>query len=81
MKGHGPLDVRTRTTAAEFCPRHMMVTYVRGHFKDVRGSIPDTIRINRVIGFGYIDPLRAGPPKRVGRQRLPLTELAHWETW
>jgi polyisoprenoid-binding protein YceI len=26
-------------TAAEFCVRHMMVTYVRGHFKNVRGSI------------------------------------------
>jgi len=24
-------------TAAEFCARHMMVTYVRGHFKNVRG--------------------------------------------
>lgn len=26
-------------TAAEFCVRHMMVTYVRGHFKNVRGSL------------------------------------------
>jgi polyisoprenoid-binding protein YceI len=26
-------------TAAEFCVRHMMVTWVRGHFKDVHGSI------------------------------------------
>lgn len=26
-------------TAAEFCARHMMVTYVRGHFKNVRGTI------------------------------------------
>ena len=26
-------------TAAEFRARHMMVTYVRGHFKNVRGSI------------------------------------------
>ena len=26
-------------TAAEFCARHMMVTYVRGHFKDVHGSL------------------------------------------
>ena len=24
-------------TAAEFCARHMMVTYVRGHCKNVRG--------------------------------------------
>src|SRR5688500_15104 len=26
-------------TAAEFCARHMMVTYVRGHFKNVRGIL------------------------------------------
>jgi len=26
-------------TAAEFCVRHMMVTYVRGHFKNIRGTI------------------------------------------
>src|SRR5262245_18405219 len=25
-------------TAAEFCERHMMVTWVRWHFKDVHGS-------------------------------------------
>lgn len=26
-------------TAATFCARHMMVTYVRGHFKDVHGTL------------------------------------------
>jgi polyisoprenoid-binding protein YceI len=26
-------------TAAEFCVRHMMVTSVRGHFKNVHGSL------------------------------------------
>lgn len=26
-------------TAAEFCVRHMMVTYVRGHFKNIRGRL------------------------------------------
>lgn len=26
-------------TAAEFCVRHMMVTFVRGHFKNVRGVL------------------------------------------
>jgi polyisoprenoid-binding protein YceI len=26
-------------TAAEFCVRHMMVTWVRGHFKDIHGSL------------------------------------------
>jgi polyisoprenoid-binding protein YceI len=26
-------------TAAEFCVRHMMVTFVRGHFKNVQGNL------------------------------------------
>ena len=26
-------------TAAAFCARHMMVTFVRGHFKDVHGKL------------------------------------------
>jgi len=26
-------------TSAEFCARHMMVTYVRGHFKNIRGVL------------------------------------------
>ncbi len=26
-------------TAAEFCVRHMMVTYVRGHFKNIHGKL------------------------------------------
>lgn len=26
-------------TGAEFCVRHMMVTFVRGHFKDVHGTL------------------------------------------
>jgi polyisoprenoid-binding protein YceI len=26
-------------TSAEFCVRHMMVTYVRGHFKNVHGNL------------------------------------------
>ncbi len=26
-------------TSAEFSARHMMVTYVRGHFKNIRGSL------------------------------------------
>jgi polyisoprenoid-binding protein YceI len=26
-------------TSAEFCVRHMMVTFVRGHFKDVHGTL------------------------------------------
>ena len=38
-------------TAAEFCVRHMMVTYVRGHFKDVHGTLdfdPENPGVSRV---------------------------------
>lgn len=42
-------------TAAEFSVRHMMVTFVRGHFKDVHGTLdfdpasPETSRVQAVI--------------------------------
>ena len=38
-------------TAAEFCARHMMVTYVRGSFKNIHGKLvfdPETPRNSRV---------------------------------
>ena len=44
-------------------------------------GIPDGLFINRVVGFGYIDPDRAGPPPAVARKRLPLEELVHRERW
>lgn len=44
-------------------------------------GIPAGLHINRVIGFGYIDPGRATPPASVARRRLPIEELTHWEGW
>ena len=44
-------------------------------------GIPAELFINRVIGFGYIDPERSGPPPGVARKRLPFEELVHHETW
>ena len=44
-------------------------------------GIPDAMQINRVIGFGYVDPARAAPPASVGRPRRPLAELVRYETW
>ncbi|HET6366272.1 MAG TPA: nitroreductase family protein [Pseudomonadales bacterium] len=44
-------------------------------------GIPSEIVVNRVIGFGYVDPARAAAPASVARTRRPLTELVHWETW
>src|SRR5947208_4945169 len=42
-------------TGAEFCVRHMMVTWVRGHFKDVHGTLefdpdnPSTLSVGVTI--------------------------------
>ncbi len=44
-------------------------------------GIPETMHVNRVIGFGYIDPARTAPPRTVARPRRPLAELVHWERW
>ena len=44
-------------------------------------GIPSDLHINRVIGFGYVDPARASAPRSVARKRRPLEELVHWETW
>jgi nitroreductase len=44
-------------------------------------EVPAGLQVNRVIGFGYIDPARTAPPRSVGRRRLPLDELTHWEGW
>ncbi len=44
-------------------------------------GIPPDVHVNRVIGFGYVDPARATPPKSVARARKPLEELVHRERW
>jgi nitroreductase len=44
-------------------------------------GIPEGLAINRVIGFGYVDPARAAPPAAVARPRRPLAELVHDERW
>jgi polyisoprenoid-binding protein YceI len=54
-------------TAAEFCVRHMMVTWVRGHFKDVHGSLgfdpenPATLSMEATISAAGI---WTGEPQR-----------------
>lgn len=54
-------------TAAEFCVRHMMVTFVRGHFKNVQGTLefdpesPDNSRMRAII---HVDTLWTGDPER-----------------
>src|SRR5216683_1142788 len=44
-------------------------------------GIPGGVFINRVIGFGYVDPAQASAPPSVARRRLPLDTLVHWEEW
>jgi nitroreductase len=44
-------------------------------------GVPAGCHVNRVIGFGYIDPVRAAAPRSVARPRKPLTELVHYERW
>ena len=58
------------------CPAHLP----EGELAKLLG-IPSEILVNRVIGFGYVDPARAAAPASVARTRRPLTELVHWETW
>lgn len=44
-------------------------------------GVPADLHVNRVVGFGYVDPARAAPPRSVARVRRPLTELVHHERW
>jgi nitroreductase len=58
------------------CPAHLPEAHVAAQL-----GIPAGIHVNRVVGFGYVDPARAGAPRSVARRRTPLEELVHWETW
>src|SRR5574340_26376 len=54
-------------TAAEFCARHMMVCYVRGHFKNVHGELmfdPKNPRASQVTVRIDAKSLWTGEPQR-----------------
>ena len=54
-------------TAAEFCVRHMMVTHVRGHFKNIHGSLEfdaDAPHASRVEATIDTRGLWSGEPDR-----------------
>lgn len=54
-------------TAAEFCVRHMMVCYVRGHFKNVRGKLifdPKNLRQSSVEARIDARAVWTGEPER-----------------
>jgi polyisoprenoid-binding protein YceI len=59
-------------TAAEFRARHMMVCWVRGHFKDVHGSLefdPDNPTRLAVVATIQADKLWTGESQRDGHLR------------
>ena len=61
-------------TAAEFCVRHMMVTHVRGHFKNAHGSIefdPGLPEASRVEATIDARGLWSGEPDRDAHLRSP----------
>ncbi|HXB54770.1 MAG TPA: YceI family protein [Vicinamibacteria bacterium] len=61
-------------TAAEFCVRHMMVTHVRGHFKNVHGTLdfdPDLPTSSRVEATIEARELWTGEPARDAHLRSP----------
>ncbi|MBZ0170372.1 Protein YceI [Candidatus Methylomirabilis lanthanidiphila] len=61
-------------TAAEFCVRHMMVTYVRGHFKDVHGTLefdPEAPAVSGVEAVIDARGLWSGEPDRDTHLRGP----------
>src|SRR5216683_1120135 len=61
-------------TAAEFCVRHMMVTYVRGHFKNIEGKLrydPDHPEKTSVSVTIDARNLWTGDPDRDAHLRSP----------
>ena len=62
-------------TAAEFSARHMMITHVRGHFRDVRGLYFSNLLTEacRIVVFGARNTSTAVWPFL--KVRIPLTGL------
>ncbi|MCX4545683.1 YceI family protein [Streptomyces sp. NBC_01565] len=72
-------------TAAEFRARHMMVTYVRGQFKNVRGSLevdldePDGARVEATVDATQV---YTGQPQRDAHLRsADFFDVEHHPTW
>ena len=61
-------------SAAEFCVRHMMVTWVRGHFKNVRGTLefdPEAPQKSSVEAFLDAPRIWTGEAQRDDHLRSP----------
>ena len=61
-------------TSVEFCVRHMMVTYVRGHFKNVHGTLefdPESPTLSRLEAVIDARGLWSGEPDRDAHLKSP----------
>jgi len=58
------------------CPAHLPEAEVARLL-----GVPGGLHVDRVVGFGYIDPAHAAAPRSVARKRKPLEELVRWERW
>ena len=71
-------------TAAEFCVRHMMVTYVRGHFKNIHGRLtfdPDNPQRSAVEIEIDARTLWTGEPDRDAHLRsADFLDVEHYPT-
>jgi nitroreductase len=96
LAGAAAVIVIVQTARHEFdagrCAQNMMLAAWRDGIGSCPAHLPETalgrllgvpaeLHVNRVIGFGYIDPARAAAPKRVARVRKPLDELVHHDRW
>ena len=71
-------------TAAEFCARHMMVTYVRGAFKNVHGTLdfdPEHPRLSSVEATIDASGIWTGVPQRDAHLRsADFLDVARYPT-
>src|SRR5262249_27225863 len=71
-------------TAAEFCVRHMMVTWVRGHFKNVHGNLefdPETHTLSALEAVLQVQELWTGEPQRDAHLRsADFLDVEHYPT-
>ncbi|MGW4028635.1 YceI family protein [Streptomyces sp. NPDC004838] len=72
-------------TSTEFCARHMMVTYVRGQFKNMHGSLevdpdePEKARVEATVDAARV---YTGEPHRDAHLRsTDFFDVEHHPTW
>ena len=67
-------------TAAEFCARHMMVTHVRGHFKDVHGTLDfDPKTLQALPSKSSLIRASSGPASRRATPTYAAQTFSRWK--